>query len=142
MQPVALASVEMDEERIPPYQEDQVYEDYDQYEEQQYDEQPTDLTIQGDEQGKGTAGPLSASDLSQYVVSDQNIKQFHCALCHTFKSKLPSKVKHHLEAIHFPGLFLYTCHQCEKTFKGKNAFNIHKTTMHSKKTRLLHNFIQ
>ena len=81
------------------------------------------------------SGPLTPEDLGQYVVSDMNIKEYHCALCETFKAKLPSTVKNHLEAIHFPGLFLYTCEICEKTLKGRNALNIHKSTMHSKKNR-------
>ena len=84
------------------------------------------------------SGPLTPEDLGQYVVSDMNVKEYHCALCENFKAKLPSKVRNHLEAIHFPGLFLYSCDICEKTMKGRNALNIHKSTMHSKKIK---NFI-
>ena len=84
------------------------------------------------------SGPLTPEDLGQYVVSDMNIKEYHCALCENFKAKLPSKVRNHLEAIHFPGLFLYSCDICDKTMKGRNALNIHKSTMHSKKIK---NFI-
>ena len=61
------------------------------------------------------------------MISDVATKEYTCALCQTFKAKLPSKVKNHLEAIHFPGMFLYNCDICFKTFKGRNAFNIHKT---------------
>ena len=70
------------------------------------------------------------------VHSDATVKEYHCSICNIFKAKLPSKVKNHLEAIHFPGMFLYNCNICRKTFKGKNALNIHKSTIHPKKARL------
>ena len=38
-----------------------------------------------------------------------------------------------LEAIHFPGVFVYSCELCDKTFSGRNAFGVHKTQVHSKK---------
>ena len=79
---------------------------------------------------------LSVEDLGQYVVSDNTIKEYQCALCDTFRAKLPSKVRNHLEAIHFPGVFLYTCNICNKTLKGRNALNIHKSTLHSRKSNL------
>jgi len=79
-------------------------------------------------------GTTGTEDLNQYVIDESNelVKEYTCALCHTFKAKLPSKVKNHLEAIHFPGVFLYNCDICGKTLKGRNALNIHKSTMHSK----------
>ena len=79
---------------------------------------------------------MSVEDLGQYVLSDVNVKEYHCGLCDTFRAKLPSKVRNHLEAIHFPGLFIYTCNICEKTLKGRNALNIHKSTMHSRKAHV------
>ena len=79
---------------------------------------------------------MSVEDLSQYVLNDTTVKEYHCGLCDTFRAKLPSKVRNHLEAIHFPGLFIYTCNICEKTLKGRNALNIHKSTMHSRKAHV------
>ena len=76
-------------------------------------------------------GPVNPDDLSQYVLVNPTIKEYTCSLCQTFKAKLPSKVKNHLEAIHFPGMFLYDCDICGKTLKGRNALNIHKSTTHS-----------
>ena len=78
-------------------------------------------------------GPTNVEELSQYVIGDVAIKEYTCALCQTFKAKLPSKVKNHLEAIHFPGMFLYNCDICFKTFKGRNALNIHKSNVQPKK---------
>jgi len=121
------------------YHEETAYEEYDSYgNDQQYEDVNTTLdhVAVPTEHDKG---PLNPDDLGQYVVSDMNIKEYHCALCDTFKAKLPSKVKNHLEAIHFPGLFLYTCEICQKTLKGRNALNIHKSTMHSKKMKSLLN---
>jgi len=80
-------------------------------------------------------GPQTPEDLSNYVISDQNVKEYHCSLCATFKAKLPSKVRNHLEAIHFPGLFVYTCEICRKTCKGRNALNVHKSLLHNNKTK-------
>jgi len=83
----------------------------------------------------GLSSGLGVDDLGQYVnvVNDMNVKEYQCGLCDTFRAKLPSKVRNHLEAIHFPGVFLYTCNVCDKTLKGRNALNIHKSTMHSRK---------
>jgi len=117
------------------YHDDAAYDNYEeQYDDEQHYEEANNTMGQMNVQEAGK-GPLSPEDLGQYVVSDMNIKEYHCALCETFKAKLPSKVKNHLEAIHFPGLFLYTCEICEKTLKGRNALNIHKSTMHSKKIK-------
>ena len=80
---------------------------------------------------KPLLGPVNPDDLSQYVLVNPAIKEYTCSLCQTFKAKLPSKVKNHLEAIHFPGMFLYDRDICGKTLKGRNALNIHKSTTHS-----------
>jgi len=75
---------------------------------------------------------MNIQDLDQYVKSFPNSKDYQCALCE-FISNRPAKVKNHLEAIHFPGVFVYSCDLCDKTFSGRNAFGVHKTTVHSKK---------
>jgi hypothetical protein len=43
------------------------------------------------------------------------VRDYHCALCGKFQSKRPSKVRDHLEVIHFPGLYVYSCQLCDKT---------------------------
>jgi len=48
-------------------------------------------------------------------------------------NKRAAKVKDHLEAIHFPGHFIYSCEICVKTFSGKNAFAVHNSIKHPKK---------
>jgi len=122
-QPVALNTTE--EQSVVTYQEETGYEEYGDY---QYGEE--DSSMAGQEKG-----PLTPEDLNQYVVNDQFSKEYHCGLCNTFKAPRPSKVKNHLEAIHFPGLFIYSCDVCNKTLAGRNALNIHKSTVHSRKTK-------
>ena len=75
---------------------------------------------------------MGIQDLDQYVKSFPNSKDFQCGLC-DFISNRAAKVKNHLEAIHFPGVYVYSCDLCDKTFNGRNAFGVHKTTVHSKK---------
>jgi len=117
----------------PLYPDEEQYEDY--AEEEHYaDGQYVQEHHQGPEPSKGGPNP---EDLAQYIVSDQTVKEYHCSICNIFKAKLPSKVRNHLEAIHFPGMFIYNCEMCRKTFKGRNALNIHKSTIHPKKARLL-----
>ena len=40
----------------------------------------------------------------------------------------------HVEAIHFPATFSYSCDQCGTTVRSKNALNIHVTKNHRNKT--------
>jgi len=108
-------------------EEEELYDQYD--EEIQYSDQAQSLDL------STLTGPGNADDLSQYVIVNPTIKEYTCSLCHTFKAKLPSKVKNHLEAIHFPGMFLYDCDICGQTLKGRNALNIHKSKLHSRKQR-------
>ena len=75
---------------------------------------------------------MGIQDLDQYVKPFPNSKDFQCGLC-DFISNRAAKVKNHLEAIHFPGVYVYSCDLCSKTFNGRNAFGVHKTTVHSKK---------
>ena len=72
------------------------------------------------------------SAFKQYVKSIPDSNDFQCGLC-DYISNRPAKVKNHLEAIHFPGVFVYSCDICEKTFSGRNAFGVHKSQVHSKK---------
>lgn len=102
-------------------EEEELYDQYD--EEIQYSDQAQSLDL--------SISTGNADDLSQYVIVNPTIKEYTCSLCHTFKAKLPSKVKNHLEAIHFPGMFLYDCDICGQTLKGRNALNIHKSKLHS-----------
>ena len=72
----------------------------------------------------------ACSDLTEFIMKNETTRLSCCTLC-PFQSKIPAKVKNHLEAIHFPGLFLYSCSLCTKTFKGRNALGVHMSTVHN-----------
>lgn len=82
-------------------------------------------------------GSISVEDrpmfLDQHIekVVDERThkKQFMCTLC----SKLHSQKIHcqnHLESIHFPDMFNYSCSYCGKTFNGKNKLYVHVSLTH------------
>jgi len=73
-------------------------------------------------------------DLTKYMVKDEESRLSCCSLCQ-FQSKIPAKVRNHLEAIHFPGIFIYSCNFCAKTFKGRNALGVHVSTVHNNTNR-------
>jgi len=122
------------EHSLATYQEEEVgYEDYggmEQYEtlDQQYDmNQP----MQGAEQGK-EAEVKNPEDLLKFVVcgGDGGVM---CSLCaKTFKNKRDAR--NHIESIHFPNSFIYSCEHCGKQFNALNTKNVHVTRNHSKKT--------
>ena len=70
-------------------------------------------------------------DLLQYITKDMETRESCCSLC-TFRNKIPAKVKNHLEGVHFPGVFIYSCDKCNKTFKGRNALGVHQSKVHSR----------
>jgi hypothetical protein len=39
-------------------------------------------------------------------------------------------VKYHLEAMHFPGEYIYNCTYCGRPYKGRNALSCHMSQMH------------
>ena len=81
---------------------------------------------------------MTYEDLNQYIGHNPEQRDYYCTLCTKFQSKKPStRVRDHLEAIHFPGQFIYACNACEKTFNGKNLLAVHKSTKHPKK-KLIH----
>ena len=73
----------------------------------------------------------SHQDLLQYITKDVETKESCCSLCN-FRNKIPAKVKNHLEGVHFPGVFIYSCDKCNKTFKGRNALGVHQSKVHSR----------
>ena len=81
-----------------------------------------------------SGGNLAYEDLNQYIGHNPEQKDYYCTLCPNFMSKKYStRVRDHLEAIHFAGQFIYACGLCEKTFNGKNLLAVHKATKHPKK---------
>jgi len=59
-----------------------------------------------------------------------NIGQFKCNLC-GYVSSQKSNLPRHMESKHFPGLFEYSCDQCEMNFNTMTKFRNHRRRRHS-----------
>jgi len=86
----------------------------------------------------GGKGYISSKD-DRLHLFDQNIlkvedeslnrKKFICTLCgQTHAQRI--HCQNHLESIHFPDRFKYTCTHCGKIFNGKNKMNVHVSITH------------
>jgi len=129
-QPVALQE-QVEEQSIETYQEDnQVYEDYGQYEgDQQYGEADTSMPMQGYEAGKG--GEPDRSILLENIKKEfiNGKSCFVCTLCGKSNSQKSNLLKH-VESVHFPTLFEYNCKYCGKSFGAKNNLYVHISNYH------------
>merc|ERR1712025_633624 len=109
------------------YQEENIdgYEDYSQYEhstgsgkiQESYSVENQDDDIR------------TPDDLLKFVLpGDSGFTCFYCS------KAFPNKrdVRNHLESIHFPNYFTYSCEICGKEFKSLNSRNIHMTRSHNK----------
>jgi len=70
------------------------------------------------------------SDLNQYVSYDPAEEKYFCQICQKFTFRSRYNVRNHVEAVHFPNVFSYSCEFCEKAVGSKNALSIHMTRMH------------
>jgi len=72
-------------------------------------------------------------DLLKFVLPGDS--GFVCSYC---AKVFPNKrdVRNHLESIHFPNYFTYSCEQCGKEFKSLNSRNIHMTRNHNKPKKI------
>jgi len=136
-QPVALAE---EENTMTTYQEEEGgYEEYEQYEEQYGDQQAgMDMVMvqgQGGDVGKGS-NFQSPEELLQYVDKSAEGSTFECTLCSNFRAVRKGLVRNHVESIHFPGVFSYSCNLCNREFQGRNALAVHKSAVHSNKPKL------
>jgi len=104
------------------------YEDYGQYGDSSYDDgQFGQVMGQQADGGKGTY------TLNQYVqrFPENGPKAQRCTVCGKSFSDYSSTLKH-VENIHFPGSFIYTCKYCGQTFTKKNLMYIHISKFHKK----------
>merc|ERR1719319_969655 len=69
------------------------------------------------------------SVLDEYITKDSATGNFLCRTCGK-SSKQKNCIRMHIEAIHFPGQFVYTCSICNKTFNGKNSLTVHMARSH------------
>ena len=78
------------------------------------------------------------SDLNQYVSYDPTEEKYFCQICQKFTFRSRYNVRNHVEAVHFPNVFSYSCDFCEKAVGSKNALSIHMTRMHKNWTCFLY----
>ena len=69
--------------------------------------------------------------LYDYIVShlEAGQKAFKCTICGKVSAH-KTNLRKHVENMHFPGLFTYTCKYCPETFPTKNLLNHHVTNSH------------
>jgi len=110
------------------------YEDYGAYGDTSYDESQYSHSVVPADGGKGSISieerPAFLDQHIDKVVDDRtHKKQFMCRLC----SKVHAQKIHcqnHLESIHFPEMFIYSCNHCGMTFNGRNKLYVHVSLTH------------
>jgi DNA-directed RNA polymerase subunit RPC12/RpoP len=81
---------------------------------------------------------IGCSSLFPGVPQNQAfLEQFTERLTHGYACKLCRKefkqkhhAQNHVESLHFPDTFLYTCSHCGRTFNGRNKYYVHVSTYH------------
>jgi len=129
------------EHAVSTYQEDTGYEDYGDYQDQGYSEMDTamdhTLTVQG-AQGQGQHGKGEKRNiLNQYItkdVGDSGQTVYVCSMCGQ-KNSQRVNVLNHVESVHFPNSFVYTCNHCQAEFYSKNARNVHVSRNHKNENK-------
>ena len=75
--------------------------------------------------------------LNQYIkkeVSESGQAVFVCSMCGQ-KNSQKVNVLNHVESVHFPNSFVYTCQYCETQFYSKNARNVHVSRNHKNENK-------
>jgi len=115
------------------YQEETGYEDYGDYQDQGYTETDNtmdlSMSMHGAQTGKGTEPDRSILHdyIKKEVIDGRNISV--CTMCGKSSSQ-KHHLMNHLESVHFPNLFTYSCKYCAKTFNAKNSLHVHISTSH------------
>jgi len=110
------------------------YEEYDEYGAEQQGYEIATVGEIGLESNKGNTHiqVKDPSDLNQYVSYDPTEEKYFCQICGNFTFRSRYNVRNHVEAVHFPNVFSYSCDFCGKAVGSKNALSIHMTRMHKK----------
>ena len=85
--------------------------------------------------------PVSAATISRpedlyNFLTKLDTGGFTCLLCAKFCANRRDG-KNHLEAIHFPDSFSYTCRFCYKQHNSKNTLDVHISRHHKEERNLL-----
>jgi len=135
-QPIALTPIE--DQSLTTYQEESGYEEYEQYEEEPQFGEVNNLQGMGGEFDKAGYNFQTPEELLQFVGKCQEENKFECKVCGKFKAVRKGLVRNHIESIHFPGVFTYSCNICEKEFQGRNALAVHNSEKHPSRPRNFH----
>ena len=75
------------------------------------------------------------SELLQYVTEGfAGTKRFLCTLC-SYAHNVKANVRNHVESVHYPNSFQYSCDQCDKMFPSKNNMQLHRSRVHKQKPK-------
>jgi len=125
--PQAYSTVSQDQS-VTAYQEVTGYEDNGDYQgEQGYTETSNESTM--NKQGKGLGSDRSV--LNEYVkkevINGRSVSV--CTMCGKSNTSRPN-IMNHVESVHFPNTYTYTCKYCGKMYNAKNSLNVHISTIH------------
>jgi hypothetical protein len=67
----------------------------------------------------------SLEDFDRYIAKEESGYK-SCLLCGGVRNKTITNVRMHVEAKHFPGSFVYTCHMCGQRFTNRIALQNHR----------------
>jgi len=105
------------------YEEDQ-YQDYQEYPSQNYSDQYSSVSNYQDNQIVDNSAAGGGTDFSEFALMNSE-SQWQCSICGKQTSQKSNLLKH-IENIHYPGTYSYTCHVCNKIFQNKNSFYKHQ----------------
>jgi len=132
------------DQTVATYQEETGYEEYEDYQDQVYTEADNsmdhNITMQGTTSGKGE----NRTVLNQYIkksANDLGQSVYECSMCGQ-KNSQRVNVLNHVESVHFPNSFVYTCKHCQAEFYSKNARNVHVSRNHKNVNKLFQEIIR
>jgi len=123
-QPIVLDLAEEDQGAVEEYGDEEEYQyggqDY------HYQEEMGQALVEG-----GAAG-TDRSVLSKYIQRDESNDVgplYRCTLCGKSNAQ-KNNMTIHVESVHFPGVFVYSCKFCQKTLNTKKALYGHVNSYH------------
>ena len=72
-------------------------------------------------------------DLKKFIVQNKDDEKFYCSLCKSSSHKRMWIIRVHIEAVHFPKIFVYHCDECDETFHSRIQHKSHKISKHGLK---------
>ena len=65
------------------------------------------------------------SQFNQFIDKDTQQGKYFCTICNKLSSKVITVVRNHVEAVHFPSSFSYSCNICSESFTNKKSLYNH-----------------